>query len=350
MSLIDDPHALAVADPSGMIAAVLALPDHAEAGYAAGVSAGDLPGAEGLRSIVFLGMGGSAVAGDIARALYSSRLGVSLETVRGPQIPGYVQQHTLVVAVSYSGDTAETLAAFDEAIERGARIVAITSGGQIAERARRHGVTTVDVPGGLQPRAALGYLAFTALGVLEAMGLVPPLGSDVSESVRILRAMADELGPDSSTSSNEAKTLASMIGSRAPLIWGTDGLGSTAAMRWKTQFNENGKVPAWFSSMSELDHNEIVGWNGTWGANYFLITLRHDLEAASLRPRFGLTVALARPSGLEQHEVFSQGGSALAQLMSLIYLGDFTSVYLGILRGIDPTPVAVIDQLKQDLA
>ncbi len=347
MSVLDDPAALRAADPSGMLGAVGALPDDCEAGYAAGLAADGLPLTDDLAGVTFLGMGGSAVAGDLTRALFRHRLGLPLDVVRGPELPEHCETRSLVVATSYSGNTAETLGALDEAVERGCRVVAVTSGGRLARRAEKEGIPVVAVPGGMQPRAALGYLAFTTLGALEAARVLPRLGGEVREAVGLLRALATELGPDKR--GNRAMRLAERIGDRYAVIWGTEGIGTVAAMRWKTQINENAKRPAWWASMSELDHNEIVGWVDGAGADHFLVTLRHDGEPASIAPRFPLSVDLVAGSGLHHEEVQAVGDSALARVCSLILMGDFVSVYLGLLQGVDPTPVVVIDRLKKAL-
>ncbi|MEX0991054.1 MAG: bifunctional phosphoglucose/phosphomannose isomerase [Actinomycetota bacterium] len=347
MSVLDDPDALRAADPSGMLDSVGASADDCETGYTAGLAAGGLPVTGDLTGVTFLGMGGSAVAGDLTRALFRQRLGVPLDVVRSPELPEHCETRSLVVATSYSGDTAETLAAFEEAVERGCRIVAVTSGGRLARRAAEEGIPVVSIPGGMQPRAALGHLAFTTLGALEAAGVLPRLGGEVRETVGLLRALAAELGPEKQ--GNRAMRLAERIGDRYAVIWGTEGIGSVAAMRWKTQINENAKRPAWWASMSELDHNEIVGWVDGAGADHFLVTLRHDGEAPSIAPRFPLSVDLVAASGLHHEEVQAVGDSALARACSLILMGDFVSVYLGLLRRVDPTPVEVIDRLKKAL-
>ena len=218
----------------------------------------------------------------------------------------------------------------------------------LAARAAQEGVTVVTIPGAGQPRAALGRLAFAALGALEAMGLLPTLQGDVAETVRVLGALDAELGP--AAQGGEAAAIATWIGDRIPVIWGAEGIGAAAAMRWKTQFNENAKTPAWSATMSELDHNEMVGWVGDRGASHALITVRSEDEDPSIVPRFDLSVDLAAPSGLQHRAVHARGSSPLARLFSLIYVGDYASVYAGLLRGVDPTPVEVLDRLKQALA
>jgi len=222
--------------------------------------------------------------------------------------------------------------------------------GALADEASAAGVPVVAVPAGQQPRAALGHLGFAVLGALEAMGLLPRLDADVDETVGELQRLAGELGPDAASKDNAAKILAARIGQRVPVIWGAEGIGAVAAARWKTQMNENGKVPAFASSMSELDHNEVVGWTWPYGERFFVVGLRHEGEDPELAGRFQLSYDIARDAGAEVLEVHASGRAALARLMTLILVGDFTSVYVALGRGVDPTPVGAIDRLKAALA
>lgn len=358
---LDDAAALAVGDPGRMLEAAAGLGPQCLQGYKLGLKASGLPDVEDIASIALCGMGGSAVGGDVVRGLYSSRLGVPIEVVRNPMLPEFCETRTLVVCTSYSGNTAETLASFEEAARRGCRLVAVTSGGRLSSLADGSGVPVVEVPSGLQPRAALGYLSLGLIGALEAMGVVPhlyaeadengrvleQLSDEVDESVEVLGRLSEELGPDKA--GNRAKALALRIGDRTPVIWGADGLGSVAAMRFKTQFNENGKIPAWWSAMSELDHNEIAAWGGGSGERFFLIVLRHDGEHSSISPRFPLSIAIANEAGMESEEIWAEGSSPLARFLSLVTFGDFTSIYSALARGVDPTPVDVIERLKREL-
>ena len=155
--------------------------------------------------------------------------------------------------------------------------------------------------------------------------------------------------PPRSTGDNPAKRLAKELDERIPVVWGAEGIGATAAARWKTQFNENGKMPAWWSSMSELDHNEVVGWTEPFGSAHAVIALRHEAEDPEIAARFPLSLQIAADAGADTHEVWATGRSSLARLMSLIALGDFTSAYVAIRKGVDPTPVDVIQRLKAAL-
>jgi glucose/mannose-6-phosphate isomerase len=333
-----------------MLATVAALPSQCAEGYSAGRAVADLPSVDDVTAVTYCGMGGSAVAGDVLRALYRERLGVPFDVNRSSVLPAYCGPRTLVVASSYSGRTAETLACFREAVSRGCRVIAIASGGPMASEAGTGGYAVVPVPPGSMPRAALGHIAFGVIGALEAVGLLPQAAPDVEETVAELTALAGRLGPGVPRVSNDSKELAWQIGDRVPVIWGAEGLGAVAAARWKTQFNENAKVPAWCSSLPELDHNEVVGWTRPAGGSFMVIALRHEDEAADVAARFPISLDIARDAGAVTAEEWAAGRSALARLFSLILMGDFTSTYLGLLRGADPSPIAAIERLKAALA
>ena len=347
---LDDVGALGVNDSSDMLGAIAALPSDCRQAYLTGRAIAGLPSPDGISAVTCCGMGGSAVAGDVLRAVFRDRLNVPVDLNRSSELPEYAGPHTLVVVSSYSGNTSETLSAFQEAIARGCRVIAVTSGGVLGGACEEHGVATVPVPAGLSPRAALGHLAFGAMGALESCGLLPPLEADVDETVAEMVGLGGELGPAAPTSANLAKQLAGWLGDRTPVIWGAEGIGSVAAMRWKTQMNENGKTPAWSASMSELDHNEVVGWADGMGDAYAVIALRHAGEPDELAARFPLSESIARDAGADVQEITARGRSSAARLFSLIMIGDFTSVYVALRRGVDPTPVVAIDRLKAALA
>jgi glucose/mannose-6-phosphate isomerase len=346
---LDDARAVRGRDPGDMLAAVAALGTHFREGYSNGAAASGLPDLADIRSVVVCGMGGSAVAGDVLRSVFRDRLGVPVEVNRSPELPEHAGPHSLVIASSYSGNTSETLAAFREATKRGCRAIVVSSGGTIVDEAGEAGVPVVRVPSGFQPRAALGWLASTELGALEAAGLLPPLAEDVAEAAGEADARAASCGPDTPASENPAKRLAEKIGERIPVIWGAEGIGAVAAARWKTQCNENGKVPAWWASMSELDHNEVVGWTEPFGRAHSVVALRHEAEDPEIAARFPLSLRIATDAGADTHEVWATGRSALARLISLVALGDYASAYLAIRKGVDPTPVVVIERLKAAL-
>ncbi len=350
MTRLDDAGALRAADPGGMLEAVVSLPRHCREGHRAGRDASNLPSADGATAIAFCGMGGSAVSGDVLRTLYADRLPIPVTVVRSPELPEFCGPHTLVLVSSYSGTTAETLACFEEAVSRGCRVVVVTSGGELERRAAELRRGLITVPGGLMPRAALGYLALGTLGALEAMGVIPDLAADLDEATGELEALLVEAGPDVPSPSNPAKSLAVRLGDRVPVIWGAEGIGAVAAARWKTQCNENAKVPAFAAALPEVDHNEVVGWSVGRGAAFSVVALRHAGEHPDVAARFPLSLEIARSAGLQSEEVWARGRSALARLLSLVLSGDLVSVYLGIERGVDPTPIDAIARLKRALA
>jgi glucose/mannose-6-phosphate isomerase len=347
---LDDRAAMTRADPGGMLDAVTALPDHCRAGYRAGRNALDLADPAGVTSIVVVGMGGSAVAGDVLAALAFPRLKIPVQVVRSGELPAFCGPHSLVIASSYSGTTAETLAAFEEAVERGCRLLAIASGGELARRAEELETGRVTVPGGFMPRAAFGFLTLGVLGALEAMGVLPAVRRDLDEADGLMRVVLEEHGPQVPSARNAAKDLARSIDDRVPVVWGAEGIGSVAATRWRTQFNENAKVPAFASAIPELDHNEVVGWSTGRGHGFALIALRHGGEPADVVARFPLSIEIARSSGATVNEVHARGRSALARLLTLTLQGDLVSTYLGIARGHDPSPIDAITGLKRALA
>lgn len=347
---LDDRAALRDGDPGGMLDAVLALPERCRDGYALGAGTAGLPSADGLASISFCGMGGSAFAGDVIRSLAAGSLPLPVTVVRSAELPAHCGRHTLVIVSSQSGETAETLSLLDAAVERGCRVIAVTSGGRLAARADELGLACVLLPETPMPRAAVGYLTLGSLGALEAMGLFHGIGADLAEAVNELEQVRAACEPSVPTRTNPAKSLALRIGERVPVIWGAEGFAAVAAGRWRTQCHENAKVPAFSAALPELDHNEVVGWSRGRGDRFFLVALRHDGEHPDVAVRFPPSIEMARSSGMEAEEVWAGGRSPLAGLLSLVLRGDLVSTYLGLGRGVDPTPIEAIVRLKHELA
>ena len=350
MTYLDDLAALRAADPGGMLETVVGLPAQCRQAYAVGLATSRLPESDGIASIAVCGRGGSGIAGDVLAAVAAPRLRIPVTVVRTPELPEFCGPHTLLVASSYSGGTSETLGLFEAAVVRGCRILSITSGGTLGARSAQLGVGRVLIPQGLMPRAAFGYLALGSLGALEAMGIAPSHADDVDEAAGLMDEVIAESGPDAPAPGNPAKALALAIGERVPVVWGAEGIASVAAMRWKAQFNENAKVPAFAAALPELDHNEVVGWSPGRGDGFAVIALRHAGEHGDVATRFPLSEEIARRSGADVHEVEGRGRSDLARLLTLVQVGDLVSTYLGLSRGVDPSPVEAITSLKRALA
>jgi glucose/mannose-6-phosphate isomerase len=347
---LDDAAALRAADPGGMLDAVASLPSHCREGYALGRAATG-PSPEGATSMAFCGMGGSAIAGDVIAALFADHLRIPIGVHRISELPASCGPDTLVLASSYSGNTSETLSQFEQAVERGCRVLAITSGGELLRRAQELSVPCLRLPAGfVMPRAAFGYLATAAIGALEALGLVPSLEADLLEAVDVLEHVLEACAADVPASGNRAKSLAMRAGERAAVIWGAQGIAWVAASRWKAQWNENAKLPAFASALPELDHNEVVGWSPGRGRGFFLFVLRHGGEPPEVAARVPLSIEIARSAGLEVEEVWAGARSPLARMLELVLIGDLASAYSALSRDVDPTPIDAIVRLKRALA
>ncbi|MGH2399645.1 MAG: bifunctional phosphoglucose/phosphomannose isomerase, partial [bacterium] len=301
-------------------------------------------------SIVTIGMGGSGIGGDLLRAVLYDDTPIPIVAVKDYRGPGVLGPSSLVFACSYSGNTEETLAAYDQAAVRGATCVVVTSGGDLLRAARDRGHPAVVVPKGLPPRAALAYLFIPLLAVLGRAGIIRSLDAEIREAVGILRGLNERFGPENASS--PARRLAERLQGRIPVIYSSSPFLEPAAQRWKDQFNENAKTFAVWNTFPELNHNETVGWGMDEGLarTIHVIILRDRAEPARLAQRVSITKELAfgRAAGVD--EIQSEGEGKLARLLSTILIGDMTSWYLALLRGVDPTPVPVIDELKKRLS
>lgn len=345
-----DAEAIGAADPGGMLGMVAASGRHLLDGHGAGRAA-SIGSVHPPRTVVVCGMGGSGVAGDIVATLFGEAAAVPLVVSKGYGLPTFCDERTLVLAVSFSGETEETLSAFAEGVARGCRMVGVTTGGRLASLCERDGVAVVRVPPSVSmPRAAVGLLGGACIGVLEAAGVVGPMGREVAEAADALALLAERLGPRVPPEENQAKALALWLGERTPLVWGSQGLGEAAALRWKTQLNENAKIAAFHAVLPELDHNEVEGWPEDSGARFAALVLRHPFEHPRIAARVQATTAAVGGSGLAIRQVEAPAAdSSLQALFSLILLGDLTSVYLAVALGEDPTPVPILTRLKDRL-
>lgn len=314
--------------------------------WAIGSSASELPVADGVDSVVVLGMGGSGAAGDVVQTVVEPRLPVPFRVIKGyGQLPEWLGRNTLVIAISYSGDTEETLESLAEAHDRGARMITISSGGRMAELARQFGTAHITVPSGLQPRAALGYLALPTLAALTGVGLVPDPTEDVTEAVELLGDVAERCHRKRPGPENPAKGLAVKLAGKVPVIYGCEGVGAAAARRFKSDLNESGKIPAFCNSLPELDHNEIVAWSNP-APEFAVVMFLDSADDARMLERWRTTRSLIEGSVGDIVEVRTEGLSVLARLMSAVLLGQMTAIYLAIAAGHDPGVVPILDEVK----
>lgn len=302
------------------------------------------------QAIIVAGMGGSAIGGELLKDWARDKIAVPIEVCREYSLPAYANKHTLVFVVSYSGETEESLSTFLDAVKRKCMIFCISSGGMLHEFAEKLNVPHLRVPSGMAPRATLPYLFMPLPVLLEKIGLVLDVAPEISETFKILEQVSDANLPARMLKDNFSKKLASKICGTVPVIYGF-GVYRAVAQRFKTQFNENSKIPAKWEYFSELNHNEIVGWEEAkeLAEHFSIILIRDDNEAAVTRLRIETTKELISKKALKIFEVKSIGKSMLAKMSSIICMGDFTSVYLALLREIDPTPVKTIALLKEKM-
>ncbi len=337
-------------DSLGMWEAVMGLPEQVAEAVGAARGIGGLPVHDAVEHVVVLGMGGSGIAGDVLVAAAAPFMPVPVTVVKGYEPPDFVGTGSLVFAISFSGDTEETVEAAEGAYEAGASLVVVAGGGELARLAGEWDVPLVSVPSDIpQPRAALGALAVPPLVVLEEIGLFPGALQWVDQAVDQLRRRRDELaGP-----AGPAEAAARRIGRTIPLVHSSGALGAAAALRWKTQVNENAKSPAFWNVHPELCHNEVAGWGQLGDATrqlITLVTLRHDAEHPQVGRRFDLVTEVLREVVAGVVEIRAAGEGELAQLLDLALVGDVVSLLLAGREGVDPGPVPVLADLKRELA
>jgi glucose/mannose-6-phosphate isomerase len=350
---LDDPRELAGADPGGMLSVVERFGEQVEEAIQIGRADIELPEPRGLKAVVVLGMGGSGISGDVVAAVApDGGMRLPILTVKGYRLPSFVDSDCLVFAVSYSGNTEETLDCLKQAQGAGARLVAVSSDGSLSEIAARDRIPLFTIPGGMQPRAALGYLFVPILSALQRMGMVSGLLEQLGSAVQMLYRRREEYGRESDVDSNPTKRLARDLVGYLPVIYGAEGPPAVASLRWKAQLNEMAKVPAFCNSFPELNHNETVGWQNLEEicSRCHLVVLRDSLEHERVEKRIDITLELIAESIGYTTQVCARGSNRLERMLDLIYFGDFTGVYLALVLGQDPTPVSRIDELKRRLA
>jgi glucose/mannose-6-phosphate isomerase len=342
-------------DSLGFGGILSALPEQlASAHEVAGkVSASALPDAAAVDRIVTLGMGGSGIAGNVLQAVGTATLPVPVTVLKHYRTPAFVNERTLAFALSYSGNTEETLEMARGALAAGATLIAVSGGGELARLAEESGSLHVPCPDDiLMPRLALGALVAPLLVVLFRMGLLPEAHAGLLRAQEQLAHRREQCKPAVDGDRNPARELARKIGRTIPIIYGSGGLGGVAAMRWKQSVNENAKAPAFWNEYPELDHNEVCGWgqHGDVTRQVFtLIELRHGLEHPRLEQRAAATRELIDETLVQILTVEAEGEGRLAQLLDLIYVGDWTSYYLALENDVDPGPIDAIMQLKAAL-
>ncbi len=340
--------AIAAVDSTRQIGDVLGLGDHLRDALwrveSAGLEPHDSPG-----GLVVAGMGGSAIGGSLAAAVLGDRASRPIVVWRDYGLPDSTTPESTVLCCSYSGSTEETLAAYEAAGALGARRIVCTTGGALADQARREGVPVIPLPGGFQPRAAVGYGLVVTLEVAALAGISVHLRTEIDVAAEHARRLAAQWGPDAPEDS-PAKSLARSLAHTVVQVGGA-GLTAPIAYRWKTQVNENAGSPAFAATLPELDHNEIVGWEGAAGLGRFSAVMLDDCDLhPRVRQRIELTLSVIGESAVARHRVETVGTTRIERVVSLVLLGDLVSIYMAVLNGRDPSEIEPIRRLKLALA
>ena len=328
-------------DASNQLDDVLALPDHLPDALWR-VESARLEPFEATGGLVVCGMGGSAIGSDLAAVAFGNRLSRPLTTERGYELPSCTLPNQAVLCSSYSGSTEETIACYEAAEALGAPRIVATTGGELATAARRDGVPVIGLPAGLQPRSAVGYMFTVTAEVAALVGAAAGIRTEIDSSAAHLREASEALV-------ETAGELAERLDGSIPVIYGAD-LTTPVAVRWKTQINENAKLLAFASPLPEADHNEIAGWKGARQAGRLSAVFLEDADQhPRVRQRFDLTAKLIGEDSSAIVRVETEGDSRTERLLWAVMLGDLLSLHLAARRGVDPSPVEVIDRLKNEL-
>lgn len=303
-----------------------------------------------IEKVVLAGMGGSALAGLLVRDWLGSRLTVPFEVVRGYDLPAYVDDHTLVIASSYSGNTEETISCLQQARDKFAQVAILASGGKLVEVAEHQSIAHIMLPTGTQPRMAMLHNLRGLVILLVNFGVIPASAiEEVASAASWLREETSNWLPEVTVDRNEAKQLALLAVGKTPVIYGGAVTGSVA-YKWKISWNETAKNVAFWNQYSEFNHNEFMGWTSHPVEKPFVVfDLISSFEHPQILRRFEISDRLLSGMRPKAHTVNLRGDTLLHQLLWGCILGDFVSIYVAILNGVDPVPVALIEKLKQEL-
>jgi glucose/mannose-6-phosphate isomerase len=302
--------------------------------------------------IVVLGMGGSGIVGDFVRVILRNSK-VPVHVCKSSVAPRYVDKDTLVIAITYSGNTKETTDALNACISYGAAIVVITSSPELQSICKQLMLTCILVSGNGHTRCSFGYLLLSVLSILQSAGIVAAgmIDQDILESVEMLKKVRNDCSPDREILNNQAMMLALALKDRFPIIYGESNFTDAIAQRWKQLLNENSKTQCQCEIFPELVHNEVEAWanDGSSSKNYPLILLRDVVYEREVgwHEKFEVTKSLIESKNAEIYELWTSGISELARLLSLSYVGDFVSIYLAFAKGIDPSYIPNIEFVKK---
>jgi len=350
-SNLDDPRLFEQYDPEGMLLRLKEMPEQLKRAWQMATDFSLPRDYSRVNQVVILGMGGSAIGGDLASSLAAPEAKLPILVHRDYSLPAFVDNKTLVIASSYSGNTEETLSSFEQALKTEAKKLVITTGGRLRAMAEASGVPVFGFDYRAQPRAALPYSLLPILCFLQKLGFTRDRSADVAETVEILQKLTQKVNEGVQLAQNPTKQLAEKLYGRLPVIYGA-GIVSEVAHRWKTQLNENSKAWAFHEVFPELNHNAVVGYQfpPELAGRVMVVMLSSPLLPQRVKLRYRVTAELLKRAKVSCQTVEGEGTSPLSQVMSLVLSGDYASYYLAILYKIDPSPVEAIAYLKEQMA
>ncbi|RLF37382.1 MAG: bifunctional phosphoglucose/phosphomannose isomerase [Thermoplasmata archaeon] len=350
--MLDDLNLISKIDKTNMLDAVAGFPEQIKEAKEI-VEHTHIPIILKIDNIIISGMGASAISGDIVQTLFRDKIDIPIYVNRQYNLPKWANKDTLVLSQSYSGNTEETLSTFKHAYQKHCKIIGISSGGKLQELCERRELPHIKIPAGIQPRAATGYILFSSIFLLKKIGvLTDDIESEINETIIVTEEFRNQNKKDIPKTSNISKQYAEKIFDKTPQVYGW-GIYTPIARRWCTQFNENSKIVCRWDEIPECNHNDIVGWsmNPEVTKNFICILFRDsENETIYMSKRIDFMKKLFEDVAGGVIEVQVKGKKRLAKMMYAMYLGDFISCYLGILRNVDPTPVDAITELKNELA
>jgi len=349
--MLNDLKAVSEIDKSDMLGKVAGFPEQIKESKEI-VESSSLASIFKINNIIISGMGGSAISGDIIQSILRDRIEIPIHVNRQYDLPKWANKNTLLISQSYSGNTEETLSSFKHGCIKRCKIIGISSGGKLQESCDKRNIPHIKIPPGLPPRAATGYMLFSSLHGLKKIGILKlDLESEIDETIHITEEFRNHNKKEITEKENISKQLAKKILNSIPQVYGFN-FYSPIAKRWCTQFNENSKIICRYDEVSECNHNDIVGWsmNPETTKKFTCILFRDDeAETIYMSKRLDFMKKLYEEVSSKVIVIQVKGKKRLAKMMYAMYLGDFVSCYLAILRKIDPTPVAIINELKNEI-
>ena len=350
--MLDDLNQISGIDKSNMLDIVEKFPDQIKSSY-------DVQNSSALGSyikidnIIISGMGASSISGDIVQSLFIDRIDIPIFVNRQYYLPKWANKNTLLISQSYSGNTEETLNTFKNGYQKRCKIIGISSGGKLKELCEKSEIPFINIPEGIPPRTATGYMLFSTIYAIKKIGILKnDIDSEIEETISTINDLSNHIKKDVPENENISKQLAKKIFNTIPQIYGFE-FYTPIAKRWCTQFNENSKIISRYDEVPECNHNDIVGWsmNPEVSKKFICILFRDsDNESVYITKRLNFMKKLFEEVSANVIEIQVKGKKRLAKMIYTMYLGDFTSCYLALLRGIDPTPVDAITELKSELA